>query len=110
MTLELALALLGGLALGVLVATLARIGLRGGNLRQALDYRLVCPRLETRVDCRIVQDIRTGQWKRVESCSVFEDPHEVLCEAECVRLMNQGRLLPEAWRSAGWAPSPKGSA
>ena len=76
----------------------AVIGLvrRGGRLQRAQDSRIVCPRLHVPVACRIVQDVRLGRWTSVESCSVFGDSGELLCDQECVRLLNLGRRLSSA--------------
>jgi hypothetical protein len=86
--------LLSGAALAAIGAMLARAGLKGGGLRRSQHCALVCPRLERPVECRVVQDLRTGQWKGVSSCSAFEDPRRVLCELDCVKQMNLGLLVP----------------
>ena len=75
------------------------IGLKGGDLRHEHRLRFVCPELHLPVDCRIVQDVRTGQWKRIEACSAFPEPTNVNCARECTRLMNLGfplRPVPPA--------------
>lgn len=69
---------------------------RGGGLERVQDCRFVCPRLEEPVNCRILQDVRIGQWIRVESCSAFPAPEELKCDRECIRLMNLGNRLPSA--------------
>jgi len=66
------------------------IGLQGGELQHEQRLRFVCPQFDQPVDCRIVQDVRTGQWRRVVACSAFTDPTEVVCERECARIMNLG--------------------
>lgn len=86
--------LVAGVALAAALAALALIGLWGGRLRREQSCRFVCPRYERIVECRIVQDIRTGQWKQVQACSAFADPLGVACEQECARLMNLGFRLP----------------
>ena len=88
------LEVLAGLALVAVVAGLAWLGLRGGGLQRTQECRLVCPRYGMDVECRIVQDIRTGQWKKVEECTAFRDPTRVLCDEDCARVMNLGFRLP----------------
>ena len=87
------------LALACGVAVLVRAGLRGGNLSHEQVSRFVCPRFGQTAESRITQDVRTGQWKRVESCSVFANPAEVLCDQECARLMNLGWRLQRGRRA-----------
>ena len=77
---------------------LAVAGITRDGLQKALAMRLVCPRLGRPVDCTIVQDIRTGQWARVESCSVFHPPSAVACDQECARTMNLGFPLSRPHR------------
>jgi hypothetical protein len=84
-----------GLGLALAVAALAWIGLRGGGLRVEQGCSFVCPRYGSAVECRIVQDVRTGQWKGVTACSAFP-LGQVLCEEDCARLMNLGARLPQA--------------
>jgi hypothetical protein len=78
------------LALGLLL--LVYFGLRGGELQKVRRCRLICPRFHEPVECRIVRNVRTGQWREVERCSVFRPSDCVLCAGECVRLMNLGLL------------------
>ncbi len=86
--------LLAGLALGAGVGGAAAVALRGGALERVQECRFVCPRFRETVTCRILQNIRTGQWKDVEACSAFTDPEKLLCERECTRLLNLGFRLP----------------
>jgi hypothetical protein len=88
--------LLGGLALAAVVLVLAWRALRGQELSAEQNVRFVCPRYFVNVDAQILQDIRTGQWKRVRRCTGLEGPRLVLCEADCARLMNLGHRLPAA--------------
>jgi len=67
---------------------------RGGGQERVQDCRFVCPRLEEPVNCRILQDVRIGQWIRVESCSAFPAPQQLTCDRECIRLLNLGNRLP----------------
>jgi hypothetical protein len=90
------LVVLSGLALLVAVATLAWLGLRGGSLRRTQAVDVLCPRFGMAVECRIVQDVRTGQWKKVEACSAFRDPSQVVCDEDCAKAMNLGFRLPAA--------------
>jgi hypothetical protein len=72
------------------VATAVAQWLLDGRLRRAQECGLVCPRLHKSVVCRVVQDVRTGQWKALEACSVFKGPGGVRCDCECARLVNLG--------------------
>jgi hypothetical protein len=90
---------LPGAALAAVAAFLAWLGLRGGELRREQTCRFVCPRERRPVECRILQNIRTGRWLGVQSCSAFVDPEDVHCEQECVVLMNAGARLPEPGRA-----------
>jgi hypothetical protein len=67
---------------------------RGGRLQRVEQLRFVCPRLGETVSCRASQDVRIGQWLRVESCSAFRDDEPLTCDRECLRQMNLGRRLP----------------
>ena len=87
---------LGLAALAAYVAAVVHIFRRGGALQRVQGCHIVCPRLEESVGCRISQDIRTGQWIRVEHCSAFPDPEKLSCDQECIRVMNLGVRLPEA--------------
>lgn len=79
-----------GLALVGVVAVLAAYGLRGGRLLLPQDRRFVCPVFDRIVECRAVRDVRTGQWKHVESCTAFADPMAVRCDEKCTAAMNLG--------------------
>ena len=80
--------LLVGAILLVAVAGITRDG-----LHREQRLHLVCPRLDRPVDCTIVQDVRTGQWTGVESCSAFDPPSAVACDQDCARAMNLGFRL-----------------
>lgn len=82
-----------GLLLVVVVLLLARVGLRGEALRREQHGLLVCPQSNEVVACRIEQDIRTGQWKQVHSCSGVAFG-ELICHQACTQLMNLGLHLP----------------
>ena len=43
-----------------------------GAFHKTQYCRFVCPERGTSVHCRMVQDIRTGQWKIIQSCSAFD--------------------------------------
>lgn len=81
---------LSGLALVALAV--AWIALRGGGLCREHSVRFVCPHLGSTVDCRILQDIRTGQWRQVRTCSAFTNPEEIVCDRKCHRIANLGFL------------------
>lgn len=87
---------LAGVALTIVVIALGYLGLRGGKLNWAQRRRFVCPEREAEVDCQIVQDVRTGQWKEVQSCSAFAADEGLPCEQECRKVMNAGYTLPQA--------------
>lgn len=65
----------------------------GGWLRRELGFRFECPLLGRTADCRVVQDVRTGQWKQMSHCSLVDLDHEN-CGLECARLANLGMMLP----------------
>ena len=68
---------------------------RGIRLERVQELRFVCPRLAEPVSCRALQEVRIGQWLKVESCSVF--PYrQPTCDRECLRLLNLGQRLPAA--------------
>ncbi|HJS57100.1 MAG TPA: hypothetical protein VKA01_03270 [Vicinamibacteria bacterium] len=81
-------------------AALTWIVLMGGRLRCQRGVRLICPNLGRPVECRILQDIRTGQWRQVLSCSAFEDPDALDCDRKCARVANLGFLQPHVGRAA----------
>jgi hypothetical protein len=68
----------------------------GGHFHKVHSCTFVCPEQKSSVVCRIVQDIRTGRWKGVLSCSLFGD-QKPECDRECVKLLNLGVHPPE-WR------------
>ena len=98
MSLDPTLGMLFGLLIIVAALSLARIGLRGGWLRQEKSVHLACPVFGGDVDCEMVQDVRTGQWKAVRSCSAFAEPTQVSCEQDCARLLNLGLPSPRPVR------------
>ncbi|HET7293429.1 MAG TPA: hypothetical protein VFM88_13470 [Vicinamibacteria bacterium] len=91
-----------GLASGLALVALALawIAFQGGKLWGERSVRFTCPHLGSVVDCRIVQDVRTGQWKELVACSAFADPDRNTCDRECVRLANLGRLTLGLRRAA----------
>lgn len=99
MSLDPSLGMLFGLLVVVAVSCLAWIGLHGGWLRQEKSVRLSCPVFGNPVECEMVQDVRTGQWKSVRSCSAFAEPTHVACEQDCARLLNLGLPSPRPVRS-----------
>jgi hypothetical protein len=88
-----------GLGVGTLmlavVLLLARWGLTGGRAEHRARRRLVCPRFHEAVTCELVQDVRTGQWRSVESCSAFAAPQQFLCDQECRTHLNLGLRLSQ---------------
>lgn len=92
---------------GVLVAAgvfaLARWGLRRERYGCSQVCQFVCPRLGEVADCVLIQDVRTGQWKRLRSCSLLSEASEP-CEWDCVKRLNLGLRL-EGWRQTSAAPA-----
>jgi hypothetical protein len=84
------------LSLGVCAAAVGWLLSSAGRLERAQEFRFVCPRLEQPVSCRVVQNVRIGQWLRVESCSAFADPQQLTCDRECLRQANLGLPLRAA--------------
>lgn len=87
------LGLASGLLLAGVVLALAFYGMRGGRLLCSQVRRFVCPISGKVVDCAIVRDVRTGQFKQVESCTAFPDPGDVRCQEDCTTMMNLGLPL-----------------
>ena len=86
-------ALVLALVLGAaLVAWLSFNG-RIGGLRRPQKRRIECPRSHEPADCVLVQDIRTGQWKELRSCSALAPG--ATCEVDCAKLLNLGYRLRE---------------
>jgi hypothetical protein len=73
------------------VVTGVSLWLLDGRLRREQSCSLQCPHLGTNVECRVLQDIRTGQWKAVNACSAFTVPEQIQCDVECARLVNLGQ-------------------
>lgn len=86
-----------GTASAILVV--AVIGLRAAGLRRRQQRQFVCPVLGMPVDCELLQDVRTGQWKSVERCTAFPDPTWIHCEQDCAQLLNLG-----LWRDVPLRP------
>ena len=74
------------------VGAVAAVRFSGQPLWREQARRLACPLSGETVDTVMVQDIRTGQWKAVHSCSA--QPGALLCGRDCARLMNLGLALP----------------
>lgn len=91
------------LLLGILLAAgavaLARLGFRRERWHCAQSCRFQCPRFHSDADCELVQDVRTGQWKDVRTCSLFPAEGEVPCDWDCVRRLNLGFRL-QGWQQA----------
>lgn len=64
---------------------------RIGPLLQEQRVRFVCPEKGEPVDCLLVQDIRTGQWKGLRACTALEGGAG--CEVDCAKLLNLGFKL-----------------
>ena len=89
---------LGALVIAAIFA-LARLGLGAQSPRVRQQRRFVCPHMLVPVDCDIVQDVRTGQYKEVRRCSLFSHPEEVACDRGCLKRLNLG------FRLEGWEPA-----
>ncbi len=87
-------------SLALVALALAWIAFQGGKLLRERSVRFACPHLGSTVDCRMVQDVRTGQWKELVTCSAFSDPERNSCDRECVRLANLGQLTLGLRRAA----------
>jgi hypothetical protein len=93
-----------GVAAAVGVATLVRMGFRGGQLRQTQRWSFTCPELQEHVEGRLVQDVRTGQYTGVRACSAMD---QITCGQECVRRLNLGFPLSGAARGRRRLPRLK---
>ena len=80
----------GSLLFAGVLALAVVFGLRGGRLLLPHSRRLVGPVSRRAVECTIVRDVRTGQFKHVETCTAFADPTDVRCDEDCAALMNLG--------------------
>jgi hypothetical protein len=78
------------------VAALVFLGLRRTSCRSAQACGFMCPNYRSYVDCEIVQDVRTGQWKELRSCSIYRRVADLPCDQDCVRRLNLGFRL-EGW-------------
>lgn len=68
--------------------------LRGGTLRRELRFGFVCPLLGQPAECRVVQNVRTGQWQSLTRCSLLPEGEGASCGVECARLANLGLAAP----------------
>jgi hypothetical protein len=105
---ESATGLFAGAVLAVFLVALASFGLRRERYRASQQCRFACPRFGTEVECELVQELRTGQWKELRSCSRFSRLEDVDCDPECARLLNLGFSL-DSWqqRTSGlWRAHP----
>src|SRR5574342_512300 len=83
------------LTIVMVLAALVQFGFLALRLRRPQDRSFVCPLLHQAVDCRAIQDIRTGQWKTVVACSAFPGRGgDVPCHEDCLKVMNLGYALP----------------
>ena len=87
------LGMASGTLLAVGVAALACYGMSGGRLWRAQARRFACPLSGKDVECTLVRDMRTGQFKHVESCTAFADPSDVTCAEDCGAALNLGLPL-----------------
>lgn len=69
-----------------------------GRVLKTQTCRFECPDGGRAAECRMVQDVRTGQWRAVEGCSLFENPQKIGCDQDCARVLNQGFDL-RSWRT-----------
>jgi len=93
MTLDLAFSLMIALPVAAALVLLARLGLRGGRLAGLTKRRFVCPERRETVTCELWRDLRISQWKGVRSCTAFDPPERLRCEAACAAIMNRGAPL-----------------
>jgi hypothetical protein len=86
--------ILAGLSVIAAAVALAWVALRGGHLLWQHSCHFACPQSDEVVDCRMVQNARTGQWTLVQACSALPGPAEVTCDLDCARELNRGHRLP----------------
>jgi hypothetical protein len=86
------------LVAGGLFTALAWRVLRMGRCRCTQSCSFLCPRYRSLVSCEMEQDVRTGQWKELQSCSIFRKGEDVPCDWACLRRLNLGVSLQ------GWTP------
>jgi hypothetical protein len=85
------------LTLVLVIAAAARFGPFGRRFRRAQAVRLVCPTRCEDVDCRIEQEVYTGQWQAVTSCSAHPGQGDPPCDKDCMKATNLGfSLSPRA--------------
>jgi len=95
------LGIASGVAWIAAVGALARLALRDGELAEARNCRFLCPQTGRPANCWMIQDIRTGQWRQMRSCSALAEMGLASCREECRREMNHGFLKP--WVAPGGA-------
>lgn len=78
------------LALVIAVAVAARLGPFGARFGHDQACSVVCPTLRQTVDCRMAQEVYTGQWQTVKACSAFPGWSDLPCDKGCARMMNLG--------------------
>jgi hypothetical protein len=88
------MALLWGFALLAFIVALGVLGLQGGQARHEMECSVRCPVRHETVSCRLVKDVRIGQFRDVASCSAFAEPEKVTCERACLRPLNLGMERP----------------
>ena len=81
------------LALLAVLFVAARFGPFGRRFRHAQEVCLVCPTLGETVDCRMDQEVYTGQWQSVTACSAHPGQSDPPCDKDCVKRMNLGFAL-----------------
>lgn len=87
--------LLTGLLLTAAVLSLVWLSDRPDRPVKLQSRRFVCPVLGRSVACSILQDVRTGQWRRVERCSALAEPETIRCGEDCRKQLNLGFPLLE---------------
>jgi hypothetical protein len=88
------MAVLWGFALLAFIVALGVLGLQGGQAKHEMECSVTCPVRHETVNCRLVKNVRIGQFEEVASCSAFPVPENVTCERACLRPLNLGVVRP----------------
>ena len=85
-----------GVALLVAVGTLLFMRSVGafaeGCQFHSLRIGFLCPKRHAHVDAVLRRDPDTHRFSDVESCSAFEEPHEVTCKKFCLDPLSDGKV------------------
>lgn len=59
----------------------------GGWLCREVAARFLCPRVGRDAECRVIQDVTSGEWRHVLACTLL-DATQPTCDEECARRAN----------------------